>query len=163
MPLTITNCFVMLLGVAFTWLFLFSLFREKSNAMLGVKLGALVLVLFFPIAKASYDVYAYASRAIFLMHADGEVSLALTPLQAKPSDSKPCERLKDSNGKPITMTYLNNDKVQCGYIWGATEKKVTLIPFKRLTNHQTIYWVSPDMQIIGPAPKALEQVEPAKQ
>lgn len=149
----------MFLGVALTWLFLFSLFREKSNVMLGVKLGVLVLALFFPIAKVSYDVYAYISRAFFLMRADGEVPLLKTPLQAESIDGNPCDALKDSNGNPINITYVMHGKVYCGYIWGAVENKAISIPFKRLKNHQAIYWVSPDMHIVGAEPKLPEQID----
>lgn len=161
MPLTGVNCLIILLGLVITWWALFSIFNEKSSFKLGRKLGLLVMFLSPIIAKFSYDVYAITSRVLFMMHANGEIQLAVSPL--KVSDTKDidyCSQFKDKKGKPLKDIFADkDDKIYCGTFW-SDKQNVIFLPYKILDNNKAIYWASPELSIVGPKPNLFrDQVE----
>lgn len=155
---TLTNGLIALLGLAFTWFVLFSIFNERSSRLLGIKLGILVLFLSPFIAKLSYDFYAKASRQLFLMTSNGEIQLAYSFLKIPHNKNfdNYCTQFKDSKGKPLnTLSIDFNNKSYCGAFWGLYEQRTVFLPYKLLANNKAIYWASPELKIIGPIPEFL--------
>lgn len=150
----------MLIGLALAWYILFTIFIEKSSLRLGLKLGLLVLFLSPFIAKFSYDIYANASRQLFLMSANGEVQLAYSVLKiphGKNIDNY-CTQFKDSKGTPLNMLSIGyDDQSYCGEFWGLYDQRSVFLPYKLLANDQAMYWASPGLRIVGPKPKFLSQ------
>jgi hypothetical protein len=152
MPLTLTNCLIILFGLIATWSVLYSILNEKSSIPLGLKLATLVLVLSPFIAKFSYMSYESISRQMFLMKANGEVQLAYSPLRVPDAkNSNYCDQFKNSKGQPINDYTIMEGGSYCGAIMGVY-KDPLFIPYKRLDKNKAIYWVSHDLQIIGPLP-----------
>ena len=159
MLLNLTNGLVILLGLGITWFVLFSLFTEKSQRAIGLKLGVIVLILSPFIAWLSYDAYAMLSRQLFIMRGyNGEIQLPHSPMRiTNLNDKGYCEQFKDDKGNPITTFSIdNNDKAYCGMYWGMYSNKSVFLPYRLLDKNTAIYWASPELRIVGSAPKLLE-------
>ena len=158
MPLTLTNGLIIFLGPVLTWWILYSIFTEKSHSKLGLKLGALVLLLSPVLGKFSYETYAALSRQIFLMNSNGEIRLDVSPLkipQDKPNDNY-CNQFKNSDGNPLDIFSLGNDgNAYCGNFLGLYDQQPVYLPYKLINDKQAMYWASPELKIIGPMPKHL--------
>ena len=162
MLLNLTNGLVILLGLGITWFVLFSLFTEKSPRAIGLKLGVIVLILSPFIAWLSYDVYAMLSRQLFIMRGyNGEIQLPYSPMRiTNLNDKGYCDQFKDDKGNPITTFSIdNNDKAYCGMYWGMYSNKSVFLPYRLLDKNTAIYWASPELRIVGSAPKLQELKE----
>lgn len=159
MLLNLTNGLVILLGLGITWFVLFSLFTEKSPRAIGLKLGVVVLILSPFIAWLSYDGYAILSRQLFIMRGyNGEIQLPYSPMRiTNLNDKGYCDQFKDGKGNPITTFSIdNNDKAYCGMYWGMYSNKSVFLPYRLLDKNTAIYWASPELSIVGSAPKLPE-------
>lgn len=159
MLLNLTNGLVILLGLGVTWFVLFSLFTEKSQRAIGLKLGVIVLILSPFIAWLSYDAYAMLSRQLFIMRGyNGEIQLPYSPMRITNLNEKGyCDQFKDDKGNTITtFSIANNDKAYCGMYWGMYSNKSVFLPYRLLDKNTAIYWASPELRIVGSAPKLPE-------
>lgn len=165
MLLTPTNILIIICGLALTWLILFSLFNEKSSLQLGIKLGILVLALSPLIAKYSYDTYARLSRQWFIIKDfNGEIQLPYSPMRiSKKNFNKDyCDQFKDEKGNPVNEFTVDNNNVYCGAYWGMYNNTPIFLPYKLIDKNRAIYWASPELKIVGPAPKYLEELKKDK-
>lgn len=156
MLLNLTNGLVILLGLGITWFVLFSLLTEKSSRAIGLKLGVIVLILSPFIAWLSYDAYAMLSRQLFIMSgSNGEIQLPYSPMRITNFNNKGyCDQFKDDKGKPIkTFSIDDSDKAYCGMYWGIYSNKSIFLPYQLLDKNTAIYWASPELKIVGSAPK----------
>lgn len=96
----------------------------------------------------AYFLYFDYSRNAFMKSATGELALDISPLK------NDCKKFFTISGELInTITIMNDGNAYCGmFAPNSRSDSKQLIPYKILPRSQAIYWISPTLQVIGPAP-----------
>ncbi|STX29422.1 Uncharacterised protein [Legionella beliardensis] len=141
---------ISLLGIVIAWNIIYRVIKGRTPLRRKVKTTLVVLLFSSLILRFSHDIYAGLSRAIFSFNKQGEIELINSPLRVPPNqDATYCHQFKNQHGQVIDVVSTRGDGKYCGEFWQFKDKKSLLIPYK-LNANQTIYWVSPSLQIVGP-------------